>query len=66
MMPKTSGIISVTRGKHSRKPAFTGIRAGLSVTNFVSGGNSPRKDMEKKVLGTGLIAYGYGFQESYE
>src|SRR5438132_7719456 len=64
--PKTSGIISATRGNHGQSLAFAASRHGLPVTIYVPRGNSIEKNRAMQAFGADLVEHGDDFQAARE
>lgn len=64
--PKTSGLISATRGNHGQSLAFAARRYGLPVTIYVPRGNSAEKNLAMKAFGANLVEHGDDFQAARE
>jgi threonine dehydratase len=62
--PKTSGVITATRGNHGQSIAFAGRRAGLPVTILIPHGNSAEKNAAMQGFGAELIVHGRDFDEA--
>jgi threonine dehydratase len=64
--PKTSGIISATRGNHGQSLAFAASRHGVPAVIYVPRGNSVEKNRAMKAFGAELVEYGEDFQAARE
>ena len=64
--PKTSGIISATRGNHGQSLAFAARRFGVPATIYVPYGNSVEKNQSMRALGANLVEHGEDFQSARE
>ncbi|MBA2398597.1 MAG: threonine dehydratase [Bradyrhizobium sp.] len=64
--PRTSGIISATRGNHGQSLAFAARRYGVPVTIYVPQGNSVEKNQAMRALGAHLVEHGEDFQSARE
>src|SRR5262249_5273825 len=60
--PKTSGIISATRGNHGQSLAFAASRHGVPAVIYVPRGNSAEKNRAMKAFGAELVEHGEDFQ----
>src|SRR3954452_16492292 len=64
--PKTSGIISATRGNHGQSLAFAASRHGVPAAIYVPRGNSVEKNRAMKAFGAELVEHGEDFQAARE
>ncbi|MDA9496372.1 threonine dehydratase [Bradyrhizobium sp. CCBAU 11357] len=64
--PKTSGIISATRGNHGQSLAFAASRHGVPAVIYVPRGNSVEKNRAMKAFGAELVEHGEDFQAARE
>ena len=59
--PKTSGVISATRGNHGQSVAFAAARAGVRARIYVPIGNSPDQNSAIAALGASVVEFGQDF-----
>ena len=64
--PKTSGIISATRGNHGQSLAFAASRHGVPAVIYVPRGNSVEKNRAMTAFGAELVEHGEDFQAARE
>ena len=62
--PKTSGVITATRGNHGQSIALAGRRAGIPVTILIPHGNSAEKNAAMEGFGAELVVHGRDFDEA--
>jgi threonine dehydratase len=64
--PRTTGLISATRGNHGQSLAYAASRYGVPVTILVPHGNSVEKNRAMKAFGADLVEHGEDFQVARE
>jgi threonine dehydratase len=64
--PRTSGLISATRGNHGQSLAYAAGRYRVPVTIFVPAGNSIEKNRAMRAFGAELVEHGEDFQSARE
>jgi threonine dehydratase len=64
--PRTTGLISATRGNHGQSLAFAASRYRVPVTIYVPYGNSVEKNRAMRAFGADLVEYGEDFQSARE
>ena len=64
--PRTSGLVSATRGNHGQSLAFAAGRYGVPVTIYVPHGNSVEKNRAMRAFGAELVEHGEDFQSARE
>ncbi|MDR3516431.1 MAG: threonine dehydratase [Azospirillaceae bacterium] len=62
--PKTTGIITATRGNHGQSQARAATAAGLRTKIVVPHGNSPEKNDAMRAFGAEVVAIGQDFDEA--
>jgi threonine dehydratase len=62
--PKTSGVVTATRGNHGQSIALAGRRAGVPVTIVIPHGNSAEKNAAMEGFGAELVVHGRDFDEA--
>jgi threonine dehydratase len=64
--PRTTGLISATRGNHGQSLAFAASRYRVPVTIYVPYGNSVEKNRAMRAFGADLVEHGEDFQSARE